>query len=198
MYSLLDKYVNELLLDVLLPRMAAPCKDTRAASDVVAVRARTLRAVVAADDRDVTAVALRAATPRDGVVTPLADVVGAPRVAVVVAERDAVPRDVDVARDTPDVVDVAALVVVGATALRDATARDVLDVPRATVAADVRGLARDARDVDVPARAPWGAATVTVSTGAIGSANTARIETKVEQTKNAAASKKTVPTAFFK
>lgn len=79
------------------------------------------------------------------------------------------------------------------TVLRDTVERDALpDVREAFAVA--RGLARafralpDARDAF---------AVATESTGAIGSANTARIDNIVEHTKNAPANKKTVLIAFL-
>ena len=161
-----------------LPRIALPDKETRAlfAADVVAVRARTARlAVVARDDA---VFALRATTLRDGVATVLA--------------RDAVFTDV--ARE--EVLDA----VVRDVVLRAATLRDGVAAVRAVVTAVfvavVRGLARPLRAVVPVARADCAAAGVTPD-GALGSANTARIDTSVEHTKNAPASKKTVPTAFL-
>ena len=189
-----DKYVYVLPDVALVPRMALPCNETRAVLADVAVRAATPRDAdaVAVVPRDVV---VRDATFRGDADTPR-DVAVLARDAVVLA----VPRDVAVARDGAAVVprdaDVAGTAARDVVA-RDATERDAAVVVRAVdaVVAVVRGLVRpDARDV--PARADCGAAAVTF-TGAIGSASTARIDTNVEQTKNAAASKNTVPTAFL-
>ncbi len=182
--------------------MAAPCNETRAVFAVpatVAVRARTLRAAVAASLRLLT-VALRAVTPRDdvGVVTWAA----LPRDVVVVRvdtppeERDATGVVRDVALRETVVAVVAAFTAVGATAVRAVVVGRAV-VPRDEDVVVPRGLARDTRDVAV-ARAVDGVPIgVTTSTGAMGSAKTARMDTNVEQTKNAAANKKTVPTAFL-
>ena len=137
-------------------------------------------------------IALPIRETRDGVVAVRATTL---RVDARDVPRDTTPRDVFVARD------VATLV-----AVRETTPRDAFVVPatrfgavavRATVAADIpRFVVRpDARFV-VFVR---GDALVCVGTivGAIGSANTARIDKNVEQTKNAPASRNTVPTAFF-
>lgn len=186
-----DKYVYVLPDVALVPRMALPCKETRAVLADVAVRAATPRDADAVVPRDVV---VRDATLRGDADTPR-DVAMLARDAVVLA----MPRDVAVARDGATVVprdadapDTAARDVVA----RDATERDAAVVVRAVDAAVVRGLVRpDARDV--PARADCGAAAAVTFIGAIGSASTARIDTNVEQTKNAAASKNTVPTAFL-
>jgi len=167
-YNLFDKYVYVLPDTALLPRMALPCNETRDA---------TLAGVVAVLVR----------TVRAAVVPVARDTV------LFVAARDTTARPVfaAVARDVVFVV-----------AARDATVRLVAAPPavavRATVAEPVvpRGLARPERDVAVPARVAWGVAPV-APTGAIGSANTARMDTNVEHTKNAAANKKTVPIAFL-
>lgn len=157
-------------MTALLPRIALPCNDMRAlfAADVVAVRLRT--------ERELFAVVRDAAVP----------------------VRDTTLRDV-VARDAP--VLVAAVVPARDTTLRVVAARDavVFVAVRATFvfATVFRGVARDARDVAVPARDAWGVFSVLLSTGAIGSAKTARIDKNVEQTKNAPANKNTVPTAFL-
>ena len=80
--------------------------------------------------------------------------------------------------------------------LRDATPRDafafvVAVVGRADVAVDVpRGDAR-------PERGEAVAAGAFSNTGAIGSANTTRIDNNVEHTKNAPISNSTVPSAFL-
>ena len=190
MYNLFDKYVYVLPDVALVPRMALPCNETRAVLADVAVRADTPREADAVVPRDVV---VRDATLRGDADTPR-DVTALPRDAVVLA----MPRDVAVARDgatvvprDADIPDTAARDVVA----RDATERDAAVVVRAVDAAVVRGLVRpDARDV--PARADCGAAAV-IFIGAMGSASTARIDTNVEQTKNAAASKNTVPTAFL-
>ena len=88
------------------------------------------------------------------------------------------------------------------TAGRPDTARDAVPlgvVVRATVVrlafARLRGLARPERGFD--ARPLCGAATEFSFIGAIGSANTERIDKNVEHTKNAPASKNTVPMAFL-
>ena len=149
--------------------MALPCNDTRDAVGVVfvAVRARTVRARVAGV-RDTT---LRVV------------------VRVFVVARPVVVRDVTlraVPRDT-----VFAVARAGAT----------FGAVRATVrfATLLRGLARlGVRDVALPARGDCGAAAdVTSIIGATGSANTDRIDSTVEQTKNAPASKNIVPIAFL-
>lgn len=158
MYNLLLKYVYDVV--DLLPRIALPCRDTRALF-VVAVRLRTLRAVFAVVARDAFVVA-RATTPRD----VLAD-------AAAVFVRPVFARDAT-ARAAFAFAVVAALVVV--------RRETVLDETRREFVAFARG------DVLV----------VTVlATGAIGSANTARIDTNVEQTKNAPANRNTVPMAFL-
>lgn len=164
----------------LLPRIALPVRDTRERlfGDAAAVRAVTLRADVARDETG--AVAVRDTTLRDA--TAREDVADGAAVVVrtFVAARDAFPR-ADTLRD--DVVVVGAALVV-----------------RATVAgaAFPRGLAmrEDARD-DAAARGDCAVICTASYTGATGSANTARIETNVEQTKNAPTSKNTVPTAFL-
>lgn len=193
-----------MLVVALLPRIALPCKETRAG---VPARDITLRFATLRD--------AFATVPRDTTLRPLAVVVG--RVVVV---RDAVALGrVDVVRDADAVVarvafpvvpvrDAAAVVaarvvVVRAVVARVETERDgetvVADaVPRDTVFAALRRDVAFARGDAVPARVAWGAATIAdVAIGAIGSANTARIETNVEQTKNAPASKNTVPIAFL-
>lgn len=162
---------------VLLPRIALPAKETRAlfAAALVAVRARTARFwvdVLVLPD----AVVERETTLRD-------DVAVLPRAVVVRAELFVVARDVT-ERDGV-VFEVFATLVV-----RDTVARDVF------VARDVvvfRGLARPV--VVAAARGDW--AVVGITVGATGSANTARIDNNVEHTKNAPASKNTVPTAFL-
>jgi len=157
----------------LLPRIALPDRETRAAF-VVAVRAATPRDAFA-----VVRVAVRVATPR-------AEFTDA-----------AVPRDAFVvARDATGVVTAVRVAVVRADTVRgDATTFDA-PVPRETVVAVVpRGLARPVRVA--PAADDCGTAIIISFAGAIGSANTARIDTKVEQTKNAPASKNTVPIAFL-
>jgi hypothetical protein len=81
--------------------------------------------------------------------------------------------------------------------LRDATPRDafafvVAVVGRADVAVDVpRGDARPERGEAVAAAGAFS------NTGAIGSANTTRIDNNVEHTKNAPISNSTVPSAFL-
>lgn len=186
-----DKYVY-VFVDALLPRIALPCKDTRAL--LVVARERTLRAVLAdAVERDALFVATRETTLRDVV----------PRDVVVVRGDAVVARDVVVAaRDADVVVGVAVPVAVRETAARDETLRAVVpvDVSRETVLAEsLRDVAaRDVRDV-LPARDACGVATAAwvAEIGAIGSAKTARMDNKVEQTKNAPANKNTVPTAFL-
>lgn len=161
------------LVDALDPRIALPCNDTRAG---FAVRARTLRAVVAAVVRDALLVAVRDTTLRDATLRDaLLDVV--PRDALSVVPRDdaTLPRAV-VARDAT---------------LRDGADAVVADVVRETVLVAFRGVAL-LRDV-APVRADWAAS----GAGAMGSAKTARMDNSVEQTKNAPASKNTVPTAFL-
>lgn len=197
MYNLFCRYVYVLeLTDALLPRIALPCNETRDVAGAVAVRERTVRAVLFAATRDTVFV-----VPRD---TTLRDVV--PRDTVF-----AVPRDTD-ALGRPVAVVVRAVVVVGAAVVRTAVVRDVTPratvafdgfavvVPRVTILDDVdrddAGRA-DARTFpDVRADETIGVAD-TVATGAIGSANTARMDNNVEQTKNAPASKNTVPIAFL-
>jgi hypothetical protein len=168
-----------------LPRIALPCKDTRAlsAAVVVAVRARTLRVVAAPARVETVFAPLRDTTLRLVIVVPRVEITLFAR-GFAVAVR-AVVR---------------ALTFLLATARGFAFARAFVAV-RATVAREVafelRGLARpDARGFAF-ARAAWGVAYAVSSTGAIGSAKTARIDKNVEHTKNAPASKKTVPTAFF-
>ena len=148
------------------------------AAAVVAVRARTLRALFAFA-RDVAAI-WRETTLRDAAFTrPFA-------VARCAFARDATARLCTVLRDV---------------VARDAFADGAATAVRATVARDVaavlRGLVRPELRV-VAARPDCGAATEFGSYGAIGSAKTARIDNKVEQTKNAPANRKTVPTAFLK
>lgn len=180
----------------LLPRMALPCKETRA---VVPARDTTLRFVVARD--------AFATVPRDTTLRPL--VVAVPRDTVFAVARDA--DTLGRADAVVVVVRVAAVVavravvgvaVVRAVVPRDVTARDVVAaalVPRDTVFVAVRrDVAFVLRAVALPARVAWGpATTVDVAAGAIGSANTARIDTNVEQTRNAPANKNTVPIAFL-
>lgn len=184
-----DRYVY-VFVEALLPRIALPCKDTRALLAVA--RERTLRAALAdAVERDALFVATRETTLRDDV----------PRDVVAVRGDDVVARD-DVAARDEDAVVPAVPVAVRETAARDETLRAVVadDVPRETVFAEfLRDVAaRDARDV-LPARDACGVATAVwvAEIGAIGSAKTARIDNKVEQTKNAPANKNTVPTAFL-
>lgn len=174
----------------LLPRIALPCNETRA---VVPARDTTLRDGFVVRDtvvRDTTLRPLVVALPRDTVFAVVRDADTLGR-AVVVVVRDAVA-----------VRAVVGVAVVRAVVPRDVTARDVVAVvvvPRDMVFVAVR------RDVEfvlrgdaVPARVAWGpATTVDVAIGAIGSANTARIDTNVEQTRNAPANKNTVPIAFL-
>lgn len=121
--------------------------------------------------------------------TERADAAPVPRdtTAFDVPVRDTTLRDAPVLRD-------ATAPVVPA---RDTTLRDV--AVRATFAVfdcAWRGLVRALRD-DAPARKACGLVASDTLTGAIGSAKTARIDNNVEQTKNAPASKNTVPTAFL-
>ena len=183
MYNLFDKYeyVGD-VVDALEPRMALPCRETRAfsAAVVVAVRARTLRVcVVAARDR---AASARETTRRFAVSVARGDVV---------VVRDAVARGVTERADAA-VRDagVAVAVVRGFVAVRAIVRRDV------TFDEDVaRGLVRPGARA---AGADCGAMIVVGSTGAIGSANVERIDINVEHTKNAPASKNIVPRAFLK
>lgn len=138
-------------------------------------------------------IALPVRDMRDGVIavraTTLRDVVRA------VVPRDTTFRAVLFARDTVFVV-----------VARDTTPRDrlvvpatrpVADVVRATVAFDTpRFVVRpDARFVAFVRGDAFDCTGVIA--GAIGSANTARIDKNVEHTKNAPAKRNTVPTAFF-
>ncbi len=170
------RYVYVVDVLALLPRIALPDRDTRAFG-FVAVRDTTLRgaAPVVREPPVRPDVVARDVTPRDAVV-------------------DAAPRDVVPVAVVEDTARVAA-------AGRPDTLRAAADavVPRAMVDAAVPRddvvVRPDARAV-APARGDW--ADVAIIAGAIGSANTARIDTNVEQTKNAPASKNTVPTAFLK
>lgn len=159
----------------LLPRIALPDSDTRAFV-FVAVRATTLRAAapVVREPPVRPDVVVRDVTPRDAVVD------AAPR--DVVAALPVVPTIRAAAAGRPDTLRAATGAVVPRATVAAAVPRDV-----AVVRADVRAVA--------PARGDWADAGVTA--GAIGSANTARIDNNVEQTKNAPASKNTVPTAFL-
>ena len=177
----------------LLPRIALPCKETRA---VVPARDTTLRFVVARD--------AFATVPRDTTLRPLVVAVPRDTVFAVVRDADTLGRAVIVVvRDAVVVVRaVVGVAVVRAVVPRDVTARDavaVVVVPRDTVFVAVRrDVAFVLRGDAVPARVAWGpATTVDVAIGAIGSANTARIDTNVEQTRNAPANKNTVPIAFL-
>ena len=183
----------------LLPRIALPCNEMR--DGVVAVRERTLRAILFAVTRETVFDAVpRDTTARDVTPREFVDVVAVPRETVVLGRPDAVARDAVVVLTN----DVAGVVVPRETIARDVTPRDgatfcVCAVPRDTtddaVLRDDAGRA-DARTVpDVRGDATVGADTVMV--GAIGSANTARIDNNVEQTKNAPANRNTVPIAFF-
>lgn len=184
----------------LLPRIALPCKDTRdgVVPDVVVAREITFLLLFTAT-REVVFVAFLETTLRDAV----------PVVA-------AVPRETVVLGRAVAVVVVPATVpleTVGVVAPRDTVARDVTVragvaalgvvvtvaavVPRDTILVfvlDVAGRA-DERVLLVPARVACGVATAFCAIGAIGSANTALIDKNVEQTKNAPASKNTVPIA---
>lgn len=105
-----------------------------------------------------------------------------------------VVRDAPVARDTTPR-DVVVAVVRGlATVVRDATLRAVFADGVAVVPRDTTF---DVARRDVALVRGDCAVTIAPVVGAIGSANTARIDNNVEQTKNAPASKKTVPTAFL-
>ena len=176
----------------LLPRIALPCKETRA---VVPARDTTLRFVVARD--------AFATVPRDTTLRPLVVAVPRDTVFAVVRDADTLGRAVVVVvRDAVVVRAVVGVAVVRAVVPRDVTARDavaVVVVPRDTVFVAVRrDVAFVLRGDAVPARVAWGpATTVDVAIGAIGSANTARIDTNVEQTRNAPANKNTVPIAFL-
>ena len=152
----------------LLPRMALPERDTRAGE--VAVRATTLRD--AAVPRDVV---VRDATLRDDTAAPPRDAAG-----VVVVRDETVGLPVTV-RAVVDADGVAAVV-------------------RETVAAALPRAVAVARPVARALLPPRGdcAPDATALIGAIGSANTARIDSSVEQTKKAPASKNTVPIAFLK
>ena len=190
----------------LLPRIALPCRETRA---LVPLRDIILRFVVARD--------AFATVPRDTTLRPLV-VAADGRVDTPAVARDADTlgrADVAVARDA--VVAVARDKFVARDAFWDTVARDtvpreetvrddtgatvaVAAVPRDTVFAAVRrDVVVELRGDAVPARVAWGPVTIAdVATGAIGSANTARRETNVEHTKNAPANKNTVPIAFLK
>lgn len=176
----------------LLPRMALPCNETRA---VVPARDTTLRFVVARD--------AFATVPRDTTLRPLVVAVPRDTVFAVVRDADTLGRAVVVVvRDAVVVRAGVGVAVVRAVVPRDVTARDVVAavlVPRDTVFVAVRrDVAFVLRGDAVPARVAWGpATTVDVAIGAIGSANTARIDTNVEQTRNAPANKNTVPIAFL-
>ena len=176
----------------LLPRIALPCKETRA---VVPARDTTLRFVVARD--------AFATVPRDTTLRPLVVAVPRDTVFAVVRDADTLGRAVVVVvRDAVVVRAGVGVAVVRAVVPRDVTARDavaVVVVPRDTVFVAVRrDVAFVLRGDAVPARVAWGpATTVDVAIGAIGSANTARIDTNVEQTRNAPANKNTVPIAFL-
>lgn len=133
-------------------------------------------------------VAVRATTLRDAL--PVRDTVLRPDVVV----RDVTLRDCVVAAG------VVVAEVRDATTGRPVTLRAAAgaDVVRATVAAFVRDVAVRP---DVRAVAPRCDDTCPVATpavGAIGSANTARIDNRVEQTNPAPASKNIVPTTFLK
>lgn len=199
MYNLFCRYVYVLeFVAALLPRIALPVSETRA---VVPARETTLRDAFATFDDVVRDTTLRAELPRD--------VVARPVVAAVVRDAVALGRpDVVVVRDAVPLVVVVRDVVGTEVAVRDTTPRDIVAplvfaVPRETTFDDVpRAVAVDGRAVDARTLpAARGDATaddvVTVAVGAIGSANTARIDNKVEQTKNAPASKNTVPIAFL-
>ena len=200
MYNLFCRYVYVLeFVAALLPRIALPVSETRA---VVPARETTLRDAFATFDDVVRDTTLRAELPRDVVARPVV-------VAAVVRDAVALGRpDVVVVRDAVPLVVVVRDVVGTAVAVRDTTPRDIVAplvfaAPRETTFDDVpRAVAVDGRAVDARTLpAARGDATVddvvTVAVGAIGSANTARIDNKVEQTKNAPASKNTVPIAFL-
>lgn len=152
--------------------MALPLNETRAlfAAAVVAVRATTLRDVV-----------------RELFET-------------VPPARDTTVRD-DTGRDELLPI-VARFADAGATGTRDDTARDdtardEFVVVRAVLVPRDVAVARDVAPRADPAARGDAAPAPGVVVGAIGSANTARIDIKVEHTKNAPASKKTVPIAFL-
>lgn len=183
--------------------MALPWRETR---DGVVVRDTTARDGLATFVDVVRDTTLRDVFPRDAFVRDVTTPV----------LRDAVtdgrpPPDVFVARDT-----VFVRAPPGVTAARDAAVRDVTvravvaellfdvnDVPRDTIFDDVpRDAATDGRAAERTVPDARGDASApddvgTVFAGAIGSANTARIDNNVEQTKNAPANKNTVPIAFF-
>lgn len=179
----------------MLPRIALPCKDTR--DGVVVVRERTVRALFVAT-RDTTFDAVRDTTLRpEGVLIT----VPAP---AFVATRDVAVLLVGLAETVFVVVvrDVTGVVAVRATVPREETLREevvalVLVFPRDTVfvelSRDVTG--RDDLALALPARVACGPEIIFCAVGAIGSANTARIDKKVEQTKKAPASNNTVPIA---
>jgi hypothetical protein len=105
--------------------------------------------------------------------------------------RDTTPRDaVEFERDAVFARDTTLRETVAELLARDADAV----VPRTRNEPLLRAAARDVAFARGDAVL---AATVGVTTGAIGSANTARIDKNVEQTKNAPASKNTVLTAFL-
>ena len=166
-YNLLLKYEYDVDVDARDPAIMEPVALTRDGVDDV--RARTARLFV---ERLTAPDLLRDTTPRDEVKVP--DVV---RVAAVPREETA--RFVPVPRD---IVVLDAVFVFTERVARAVVARDVF--ARFVVFVVARGLVRVAR---------WGK-TFEV---AIGSANTDRIETNVEQTKNAAANRNIVPIAFF-
>ena len=160
------------MLDVvgaLLPRMALLTIETRDPF-VVAVRARTLRAGAA-----VVVVRPAGVPVRVAPATP--------------------PRETTLRVDVAGVV--ARVAVEEVAVVRAATVRFAFEVARvaALVRLLLRGFAREA-----PARvvAPvFDTVPTAGAVGAMGSAKTARIDNSVEQTKNAPASKKTVPMAFL-
>lgn len=188
--------------------MALPCNDTRDGLVVVA-RDITLRDTIPPPFavRDAVFVVPRDTTLRDAVdVVPrdAAFTAFTPRDDVAIVGR---PDVVAVARDA-DVVALVAGATAAVVAARDTTARedafargdcvttpDVVSAPRDTIFAE---LPRDVAGRDaVPARCAWGNKIVAWPVGAIGSANTARIDNNVEHTKNAPASRNIVPIAFF-
>lgn len=150
-----------------MARNGSPSNATRA---VVPLRERTLRVFDAV---------VRVDTPRFDAAR---DAVRATTLRVDVVRADVAPFVAPDARDAT---------------LRDATLRDVFAfvvavVGRADVAVAVpRGDARPERGEAVAAAGAFS------NTGAIGSANTTRIDNNVEHTKNAPISNSTVPSAFL-
>ena len=182
-------YVFE-FTDALLPRIALPCSEIRAAVFcVVPTRDTTARDAFATFDDVVRETTFLDETPRDADVLDAVafarDTVVLGRLVVVVAVvLTAVVGVVVVAREVTPRATVAELVVpVSRDTTFDVVVREVAGL------ADVRTLLLERGDCTV--------FVVIVFVGAIGSANTARIDKNVEQTKNAPASKNTVPIAFL-